>query len=458
MKVEVNSVYTGVKRTFEGSRAVLVGELLRNYSWLNQIAEHRDLESLVEHLDSEQAFEAEVTDYGNQGDGLAKKERNLGDGELGPDSEIVQDMLGHDHNMISTFDAARHLVRGQEPHLDQVRRHLWDADGDMEVAALKTHGIEPSPGNLRALRAVRDLTRHAKAEPSNLTAQSILPGTPDAQDAAEAVSRAFKDRFVFPVQMAGKHSAGTLLARDVADGEVWLLKPGSGGDSPAAGIAEERASQSRRETGFWAMAERWDLQGSFPEARLVIVDGTEYAAIRLLPWRYKTVDKLQKTDPNVGRALLKKYLENGLLFKWAVIDGVLGNTDRHANNMMADAEEPTAEADVKLIDQGSSMAGKDFDPANDQNSFVPFYLRAWAPAAFNKLSSEEKLRVIPHLSPQAEEGLRSWMDGLHADELHIVLNRFGVNPEPASARLAKLKLLITQGPADVAVAKFWCET
>lgn len=458
MRVEVNDHYSGIKRTFEGTRSSIIAELLRNYDWLNINSEHNSLENIVEHLDSEQAFDAEITDFTNQDSGLAKKEHNLANEEIGPDSEIVQDMLGHDHNMMSTFDAAKHLVRGGEPHLDAVRRSMWDADGDMEVAALKTHGIEATPGNIRALRAVRDLTRHAKGDPSHLTAQSVIPGVPEAQEAAEAVERAFKDRFVFPVQMAGKHSAGTLIARDVQDGEVWLLKPGSGGESPAAGVAEERASQSRRETGFWAVAERWGIQGYFPESRLVIVDGTEYAAIKLLPWRYKTMDKLLGTDPNVGRTILARYKTAGLIFKWGVIDFILGNTDRHANNMMVDAEEPAAQADVKLIDQGSSMAGSDFDPANDRNSFVPYYLRAWAPMAFNKLPSDDKIKTIPRISDQAEKDLRNWIDGLHSDELTIVLSRYGINPGPACDRLAKLKILMSQETADVAVAQLWCKT
>jgi hypothetical protein len=257
--------------------------------------------------------------------------------------------------------------------------------------------------------------------------------------------------------MAGKHSKGTLIARDVQGGDVYLLKPGSGGDSPAAGVAEEQASQSRRDAGFWAVAERWGLGNNFPEARLLLIDGKEYACLKLLPWRYKTVDKLMQGHPGAGRALLAPMLASALLFRWAVIDYVLGNPDRHANNMMADSEEPAGQADVKLIDQGSAMAGRDFDPAHDRNSFVPFYLRAWAPLAFNHLSVDEKLHVMPQLHGETEADLRGWIDGLHAHDLHVLLTRYGINPDPAVARLAKLKMLVAEYPADEAVNRVWVQ-
>lgn len=458
MKVTIHDHYSDVSRSFEGTRAVVYAELLRNYPWLHDDPDMpHDVEGLVDTLDNSQAFEAEIEDLGDSST-LTKAESNLASREIRPDSPHVLDQLGHNHNLMSTFDAARHLVRGNEPSLDQVRKALWEADGDVERAALHAHGIEPSEGNLRALRAVRDITSHKKGEPQTVTARDVQPGTPDASEFAAAVGRAFSDRFVFPVEMDGKHSKGTLLARDVEGGDVFLLKPGSGGDSPAAGVAEEMASQSRRESGFWAVVDAWGIGNNYPEAHLVLVDGKEYAALKLLPWRYKTVDKELKNDPALGRRLLEPYLNSGLLFRWAVADFVLGNPDRHANNLMSDSEDPPGRADVKLIDQGSAMAGNDFDPAHDQNSFVPYYLRAWAPIAFNRLTTDEKVHVMPRLSSHGEADLRGWIDNIHADELQLILVRFGINPEPALARLAKLKALSAEFPSDEAVDKIWVTT
>lgn len=457
MLVRVHNHYTGVTKTMEGDREHLRMELLRNFPWLH--GEPDDLESLVEDLDATQAFEAEIEYDAKHPAPLAKGsavvpkgDSNLRYGKVEPDSEIVHDMLGHNHHLQSTFAAARHLIAAPEPTLEQARKALWEADGDAEEAALRAHGIDVTPGNLRALRAVREMVKAQKAEPAPVSHMMVEPGVPDSQDAAIEIQRAFQDQYVFPVQMAGKHSKGTLIARDDQSGDVWLLKPGSGGQSPAAGAAEDPSSQSRRESAFYAVANEWGLGENLPEADLVIIDGREYAAIKLLPWRYKTLDKLKKQNPGLPTHLFHTYLMSGLLHKWGVLDYVLGNPDRHANNLMVDGD------DVKLIDHGSAMAGEGFDPAHDRNSFVPFYLRAWVSGGFNRLSTEEKLEALPRLSSQAERELRSWIEDLHVDKLQLLLHRYGVNPEPAVARLAKLKALLSEYPADLAVNKLWVET
>lgn len=394
-------------------------------------------------------FEAELAAF-------RKSDSNLGK-PIEPNSEIVHDMLGYDHHKHSTFDAAKYLIAGETPSLDAVRKALWQADGDVEKAALLAYGMEPTEGNLKALRAVRDIVGKRKAE-QYAEASSVLPGTPDAEQAAEAIKNSFDDHYVFPVELGGKHSKGTLLARDMRGGKVYLLKPGSGPMSPAAGDREEPASQSRREAGFWQVAQQWNLGDYVPRADLVLVDGREYACIQLLPWKYKTVDKLKQDDPSIGQRLLKPYLDSGAIHRWAVLDYVLGNPDRHANNLMADATGDTQNPDVKLIDHGSAMAGDDFDPAYDEASFVPYYLRAWAPGSFNTLTVEEKLRLMPRLPTQAAEQLHQWLSDIHAHELQLTLIRYGIDPEPALARLAKLKIMMSQEPADLAINKLWVTT
>lgn len=375
--------------------------------------------------------------------------------DIDPNSDQVRDMLGYDHNLMSTFEAAKFLIKGNQPSLEQVRKALWQADGDVEEAALIAYGLEVTEGNLRALRGIRDLREHKKSTDEPLTAQSIEPGVGEASQTAEAIKRAFADRFVFPVKLGGKHSGGSMLARDNHSGEVFLLKPGSGGISPAAGDQEESASQSRREAGFFHMADAWGLGNCLPETDLVIVDGKEYAAIKLLPWKYKTLDKLKKTDPTLPTKMLLPYLQRGLLHKWAVLDFVLGNPDRHANNLMADATGDTPEADVKLIDHGSAMAGEDFDPANDQNSFVPFYLRAWATGKFNQMTTEQKLKAMPRVDDYTASELHEWVASLDSHELEVRLGRYGIDPAPASARLARMKAMVAEEPVDLAINKLW---
>jgi hypothetical protein len=164
------------------------------------------------------------------------------------------------------------------------------------------------------------------------------------------------------------------------------------------------------------------------------------------------MDKVKEEDPGRVLQVLGRNLKAGALHQWAVLDFVLGNPDRHANNLMV------RDDSVQLIDHGSAMAGPDFDPAHDKYSFTPFYLRAWASGKFSVMDAADKLKAMPRLDHKTEEQLRAWVDGLHASDLDKILYRYGVNPEPARERLAKLKVLMTQDPADLAINKLWVTT
>lgn len=449
MQVHVYNLYEDSSTVIEGSVPSVEAELLRLFPWLrsDQPEHHGDVRALIDHLNASQAYEAEVLDHGEEPIQKAEAGNLQREGE----NEVVAAMLGYHDKLLRALDAAKFLCGGATVSGEKVRRALWEADGDPEESALGAYGLEATESNLRALRAVQDMSQVAKSdEPAQ--AQDVQAGHPDADDVADAVRRAFQDEFVMPVKLGGKHSAGSLLARDQDTGAVWLLKPGSGGQTPAAGAKQDPSSQSRREAAFWHMADTWHLGDFLPRADLVLVDGREYAAIHLLPWSYKLLDKLKNQDPGIARRQLDSYRNSGVLHRWAILDFVLGNPDRHANNLMIHGD------DVKLIDHGSAMAGPAFDPAHDQYSFVPYYLRAWAPTKFSKLSADEKLKYMPRVGRHAEEGLRGWLDSIHAEDLDRVLHRYGVDPEPAKARLAKLKAMATQGPVDLAINQLWVTT
>jgi hypothetical protein len=113
---------------------------------------------------------------------------------------------------------------------------------------------------------------------------------------------------------------------------------------------------------------------------------------------------------------------------------------------------------IALIDHGSAFAGESFDPAHDENSFVPFYLRAWAPKKFNALREADKLRQMPRLDEDSARVLSHWLSEVNVDKLSALLIHFGIDPQPDLERLAKLKLMASQIPADEAVNRFWVET
>lgn len=445
MLVKIYNLYTGTAKSIEGTSADVAQELLRVYPFLRSPnpKDNDDVPSLIDHLNSEQALEAEIIDYGDEGSLVKSEPGNL------HDEEVVAAMLGYHSKLYSALDAAKFLAGGATVSGDKVRRALWEADGDPEEAALVAYGLEVSPNNLAALRGFQTLS---KTQPEPVQAQSVEPGHPDASQTAEDVELAFRDRFVLPVKLGGKHSKGSLLARDQHTGSTWLLKPGSGGMGPAAGVQEDPATQARRGTAFWHMADAWHLGAYIPRSDLLIIDGKEYEAIHLLPWSYKTLDKLKGGDVGAARALLLPLLRSGVLFRWAILDYVLGNPDRHANNLMAKGD------DVQLIDHGSAFAGYGFDPAHDENSFIPYYLRAWADGRFSKMTAEQKLKVMPRLDRQTADTVGEWLNGLHGEDLDRVLLRYGVDPGPAKQRLAKLKALATQMPVDEAVNKAWAET
>jgi hypothetical protein len=118
---------------------------------------------------------------------------------------------------------------------------------------------------------------------------------------------------------------------------------------------------------------------------------------------------------------------------------------------MVDADE----GDIKLIDHGAAFAGPDFDPAHDKNSFVPCFLRAWAPRLFNPLPTKEKLSYLPRVAESVATSLASWFNGLHADEMEHLLYRYGINPSASLARFAALKTLAGNRPVDQAINLLW---
>jgi hypothetical protein len=446
MLVVITNLHTEAKKSIEGTPREVEAELLRSYPFLNSDHgdDHGDVPALVEHLNAEQVYEAEIVDHDEVP--LHKAENS----NLYPDEdEVVAAMLGHNHKLFAALEAVKFLAGGAPADGQKVRQALWQADGDPEEAALLAYGLDISEANLSALRGIQGLS---KAEQEPVAPMEVQPGHPDADQTAEEVDQAFRDRFVLPIKLGGKHSAGTMLARDQATGNTLLLKPGSGGQTPAAGAKQDSSTQSRREAAFYHMADAWHLGDFVPRADLLLVNGKEYAAIHLLPWSYKGMDKLKAKDVQAGRAILSDYLKRGLLHRWAVLDFVLGNADRHAGNLMA------RDGDVKLIDHGSAFAGTAFDPAHDENSFTPFYLRAWADGKFSQMTAEAKLKVMPRLDHQTEESLKGWIDGLHVEDLDRVLLRYGVDPTASKARLAQLKAQVAGMPADEAINKLWVQT
>jgi hypothetical protein len=316
------------------------------------------------------------------------------------------------------------------------------------------YGIEYTEGNLKALEAVMKMGHFTKSEPTPQTAKSITAARPEGEDVANAVARAFEDRFAFEILLNGKHSKGSMICNDKQTGKTWLLKSGSGGAGGAAGASQDPSNPNAREAAFYHITREWGISDAFPRAELLIIDGHLFAALQWLGNGFKTLDKREKEEPGTARRVLHSYLHDGTLHKWAVADYILGQPDRHGQNVMVNKA-----GDVKLIDEGSAFAGTKFDPGRDQNSFVPYYLRAWhVDPSFNQLSVPDKMRYMPRVSASMEKELRAWIEGIDGAKLRELCARYEIDSGPTTERLDRVKSAIASNPVDVAINHLWVTT
>jgi hypothetical protein len=373
------------------------------------------------------------------------------DTELGYNS--YEDQLGMQPKFEAFLKAARFLAH-TEPDYGLFRQALLSGL-EVDAAALTSVGLPVDNKNKRAILAVVSLQdgKLVKAEHKTHEVQALMP---DGIEVADGVRRGFSAETDQDLHLGGKHSKGTLMVRDPETGMMYLLKPGSGKQSPASGAREEGANQSRREAAFWHVADALGLGNRVPRADLLLIDGQEVAALHLLPFSWKNLEKLKFEDVGLPHKALEKYRHTGELHKWAVMDYILGNPDRHGQNLMVGPEKDNFP--VALIDHGSAFAGPSFDPARDKNSFIPYYLRAWKGDAWHDLLPEQRLRAMPSLNKDSDEQLRTWLEGVHGGDLEQVLARYGIDPQPSLDRLVKIRKLLTAPSVSQAINQLWLET
>jgi hypothetical protein len=403
----------------------------KKFPWIDSA---QSLQDILEEINDTQVYKAEV---------LSDVQKT----EASPDTSagVAAAMLGHNANTQQTVAAAFWLA-GKQVDEEKFRSALWQEDGDVEKAALRAAGLDVSEELLAALRSLLAIKSDGLHKSGDITEnqanvqppRQVLPGTDTATRVAVAVQRAFKAGDYKLVNLGGKHSSNSAILKDPETGRQYLMKPGSGGVGPAAGVHEEAASQARRESAYSHIAESIFGMGNFvPSSEMLVLDGKEWAAIDMLPLTFKNLDKVKKKDQQrVGR-ILNTYRQQGLLHRWAVMDYVLGNPDRHAGNLMVSPDDH-----LKLIDQGSAFAGPSFNPGADKSSFIPYYLR-WTVSTenFNQMDPQRQLSHMPVLNEGADQELRQWIHGLEARHLEAELKRFGMRADACLARLELVQSL-----------------
>lgn len=376
--------------------------------------------------------------------------------EYEEDKDVVGDMVGAQAKFDALIEAAKFVAGRKDIPLDRMRHSFVLFEDDIEAAALHAAGLKDTEANRTAIREVAKMADFVKFDTSLERPKAILPTDKSSKNTAEEVNSAFDSGDVQSIKLTGKHSKGTLIARDPKTHHVWLIKPGSGATSPAAGVAEETASQSAREAAFSHVARLWHLGNVVVKAEMLKVDGQEWAALAMLPYNYQNADKWKTQDYAFLIRTLDSYRAEGTLHKLAVLDFVLGNPDRHAQNVMV-----SKEGQITMIDHGSAFAGSMFSPDKDTKSFVPFYLR-YNTREFNKMDRERKLAIMPKMPRLMHKKFVEWIGKLDASKMAQEIQRFGISPAACLKRLEIIKAL-PHAPAgdatiDEMVNALWLDT
>lgn len=326
-------------------------------------------------------------------------------------------------------------------------------DLEPEEAALKAVGLEPTAENLHALRAI--LSIQAQENRPSLRKALGEEHTVLGEDKplAALIQECMNKDDVDDVKLQGKHTGGTRIVTDRDHDRRFLLKPGSGPLSPAAGVAEETASQSKREVSYWEIGSAWGLGELMPSAALLTIDGIETAVMPLLPANWENLDKL-KASPHALHEALGPLLLDGRVHRMAILDYVLGNADSHGSNVMVG---PKSEGyPMRWIDHGSTFAGFAFDPGHDTKSFIPFTLRAGAGRGWKTMNSQQRLHAMPSLQLGEDDNLRTWVQGLDDQKLVEICSKYGIRAEPSLHRLDAVKRAATQASSlSHAVNEMW---
>jgi hypothetical protein len=252
------------KDLYEGSDDDVRHQLLIAHPFLaSKFGYQAPLPALLAGLNACQAFSAIVPEHGS----MFKAEL--------PSREALRAQLGSDPELDRCLAAASFLA-GKEPDESALQEAAVEHDGDVEAVALAACDLHVNEANRDALRGIlgASMAKSEEAIEGPEDVKDVQAATPDGEEYADLVRRAAKAGEIVSINLGtGKHSAGTALARDPETHRSILLKPGSGNLSPAMGVRESEASQSKREAAFYAGAKAMGLGHFVSEAHLLLVDG-----------------------------------------------------------------------------------------------------------------------------------------------------------------------------------------
>lgn len=392
-------------------------------------------------------------DFGNAFKSWLESQQIVPEESLGHDfgndepDESVRELNGNLLDLNQYLEAARKLACKLPVDQHVINRALSIHNGHPVLSALHAYELPQNNEHIKALEAFIEL-QNKDLNKSESSVQVVTSELKDGEDVAQAVQRAFYADSVKKVNLHGKHSQESLVAKDPESNRAYLIKPDDHKVSPAMGVSDLDLNQPVREAAFYHIALVMDLVSYFPRAEIINIDEKQWVALKLLSPDFKTFGKIKSIDTSKPKEILQPYLDRGIVYKWAFIDMFLGNPDRHDSNIMANSD-----GRVVLIDQGSAMAGRKFNPAKDPNSFVPYYLRVWGPDDFMKLHSIEKLKALPKLSLDIDNQLKDWIKSINIQKVFEVFDEYKINKEPFIERFNMIANY--PGPVYIALNRFW---
>jgi hypothetical protein len=443
MRVIISDHYDDARHHIEGNVDDIRSQILDFYPYLLQkLGAAPSVEMLINELNKHQGVLAKILD-----DTFKSLKDGNGLHHITYDIGLPHGQLSINETLMLYRDAAEFLA-GHPCTEEEMKQAFKASDGDPLQTVILAFNLTKE--DKKELEAIVNLSLKKTEDVVNdpVKFQTIEATNAASEEFAEYVTRANEAGLITHIYLGkGKHNKGTLKVRDPKTQQTFILKPGSGKQNPALGENESRSSQSQREAAFYLITEAWGISDHFPECRLLLLDGKDYACMKMLPLSYKNMNDLRQHDFNLPVRLLYLY-NDSRLHQWATIDYVLGNPDRNAGNIMASGHM------VYLIDQGSALSGEMFDPAVDKYSFVPFYLRAGC-NNFDSLSIQDKLRKMPRLNSQTEEKFKRWLLSLNKDILEQLLGEFSIDATSEKKRLEKLQNATSFQTADLAVLSAW---
>lgn len=379
--------------------------------------------------------------------GLAKTEFELNSDQL----EVAEGMGGLPDTNSIEFKAAK-LISGYKP-TDADLKHAYNMwEDDFESYVLAAHKIEVTKENIEKLRTIVKTFKGddiKKTENEDFMIMSIpreiRPFDINSEKFSIIAEEAFKNNNVKSVELNGKHSHGSAILYDSITDTLWFLKPGSGQLSSAKGVNETIANQSRREVAFNNVAKLVGLDKFVPESGLILLDRHEVAMLEFFS-DYVSLNKLKKAGQPLG-PVFEQMVPDGTVHRLAALDYLLGQTDRHAGNVLF------KEGGIKLIDAGSAFAGESFDPGKDPKTYIPIYLRAFSTKRFSEMDPIERVKMMPRPTFEGDKSLEAWVNNISEEQISNLLKEYGINPNPILHRLTVLKEW--NGSKSEFLNKFW---